>query len=305
MKRIVCGMMVMLSVLVLAAGCNQSNEQAERRRLEPDRSITAPAEAKPLLTVVCPSGSAKIMERTWNAASRQVTLLADVQSSHLPEGRYRIDMQSCRWGNTEQGARLSLYGPTSILLYEYTFRWDAANLTWVSISERTPDDEMTIVRAVRGDSIHEAYEINGSNQSFGYSKRILDYWHAQLPADSLSQGELQLADQISTGFQTFYQDRNSLHDNTSGELLLQLTSDQTLLAWIAPLSARHQREQMQKVAFNVSAEDICTIAAICDKLKCLWGGLVNPLCVPCIGIDAACLITDAVTMIAGWFSDDD
>lgn len=304
MKRIKITAALVTLIALVIAGCGKNSESSENTRTETNNSISAPNVQQPLLSFDCDSGRARIMECIWDATSKRVALSADLEYSGLAKGRYRIEMQSCQWVNADRGARTSLFDENSDLLFEYTFRWDPTNPTWVSISERTSTDEMTIIRAVRGDSIRETYEINGTSQEFLYSQRILDYWRNLLPADSLTSAELRSADLISATFQSFYEDSNSLHHNKAGELLVGVMTNPKLRGWLDRRPAPHLYNAMQKPnAAALTKEELCLIAAICDKIKCLpvCGGLANPLCIPCAGIDLACLIADTVAWISGWF----
>lgn len=192
-----------------------------------------------------------------------------------------------------------LYSNSGSILFGVMIEIDSVNLEWARISEYTAEDRLSMLRIVAGDSVVEWYTENSTSFSVRYSRELFEslVGHDQgFGGDSLESEYMA----VSEYFDSQYSGENSLTANSYGNLLISLAFNRELYSW---LELHHAELNMPGLHKDVSLDDVCFVAEICAMIKCspFGGSLLNPLCVPCTGVGAACLIADAVAFISKWF----
>jgi hypothetical protein len=289
MKRIVCGLMmaVWLATMIIG-GCSQESA--------PSTSQNAPIAQFDLST-------AKAMVTHFSRDSQRREVQVDVQlvwaGGEVSKNVVTFSAQTR--DNAWDGAHVSLGDEHGRLLWEYTLGWDVNDMTWVRITERTDKDVLSIRKLPTAGMITEEYEFNGKQKSFTYPQSLTDGLSNPKTA-ALTEADQALLEKLRGEFQNFYNSDNSLSENRYGVLLTELLSDDGFRAWLkSSIKATQASVVPNRKAVTDDSEKtkdiICVIADICSTFKCSWTGLVNPVCVPCIGISLACLIADIVELL--------
>lgn len=303
MKRIVSGLMIVVWLASIIGGCQTKS---------PSGADQSKDSGKPDLTTAPPDLEATIAEFDLSVANVEVKgfsfdpeqrkVCINVRFAWIGgEVTYNvITVSSHTSDNTWDGASVRLGDENGNLLWEYVLDWDANDTTWMRITEQTGSDTLSIKKFLPiGSTATEVYTFNGTQMSVTLPLFFHDY--LQNPtAFRLTAEDQALLQQTQAEFLTFYGTGNSLSENRYGIILTQMLVADGFRSWLAT----HISTSLFKTVPNRTAladsetvkDWICVIAAVCSY-KCPWTTLVNPLCVPCIGIGLACLIAEIVELL--------
>lgn len=299
MKRIISGFLTLAATCMLILGCSDEKPTVAHNGSVPGKQVSDPNIARPLAVINLPRGKAYLMNRTIDRGQKRVAVALYLDAPNTTRAWYTLVMQHSGTGSNRTST-FALMNTDSQLLFEHGLVCDWSNPTWGSISERTTTDSMTIRRSVSGGTVEETYIINGVESQLTYSvaldRKMRD------SADFLTGEEQEQLSQLAQRFAQFYRTDNSLHNNVYGELLVGLLYNSDFCNWMAQVEPIHAESALYK-ASAISAEDVCIIADVCAMIKCsVGGGLLNPLCVPCMGVSLACLGWGVHSMLTRWFS---
>lgn len=184
------------------------------------------------------------------------------------------------------------------VLYGVTMAWDPEDPDRSWLVERTDENVMTASMHRVGDRLIEVYDIDGDVFEVDYPaldpetrRRAIVHsrygWQPESPDVAEFLGKCR-------EFEAFYARHagNTLHNNADGELLVSLLTNEPFVGAATGAKDGGGPQQMDK-----RAERICALAALCARLKCMFGGWMNPACVACSGTATACLIAT----ILCWF----
>lgn len=304
MSRFLTILTVAVFVLLTAAGCDDSipvgSNQSSVTKNRPDDPGTDQPPQPDRWTIQLSDGSVEISRCSYDYAAHVMTARIDHSYTGVSLNDLSLRIQNLTESQSGPTAALALISTSGGLLFEIEYALSQTDSTWCRVTERTQEDILAMTRRVPGDSIVEDYSLNGLTRTYVYSSSVIEYLEGGNIGVSLDDATLNYIDSVQTDFGQFIQGATTLADNPAGKLLVEIVSSPGFQTWLRS-SCRFTFGDDELSKSLITRTDICTIAAICARFKCLLGGWANPLCHACVGVGAACLIASAVEMVIGWF----
>jgi len=213
------------------------------------------------------------------------------------EGERRVRIVPCVDGPLPFGIAAEI-SDTGGVLYAVTLAWDPEEPDRSWLMERTEENVMTASMHRVGDRVIELYDIDGDVFEVDYPaldpetrRRAIVHsrygWQPESPDVAEFLGKCD-------EFETFYAAHagNTLHNNADGELLVSLLTNEPFVG-----AAVGAKDGGGPTLLDDRLEGFCVLVSACARLKCMFGGWTNPVCVACSGAATACLIIAIVC----WF----
>lgn len=284
----------------LLIGCNNSQQKGASNTItssEKGMIDVGPEPRDPEAHMEFAKGTVDILG--YDYSEQQHVLAADISCNFdgVSERRLKILLRPLGSPGNSRGASMSLMSGGE-LRFELDYEFDPNGTDWCRVTERTTSDVLAMVRSVDGDTIADCYLLNGATRDYHYTTAMLEYMTTGESGVQVSNQEAEYIDSIMSDYQQFADDIGSLDNNAHGELLVSVLSSPKFNSWLRSTNRLiHGEIELSKL----TRDQLCLIAAICSRLKCLAGGIANPICHVCVGVSTACLIAEAVEWISGWF----
>lgn len=178
-----------------------------------------------------------------------------------------------------------------VLHYGMHVKYDMANFSTMWLKEYTIDDELTIaIQDLDGEGIAESYSLNSADQvTF---QRDIDPF-----ADNLTTLEAQIASIPGATLEGITGFGNSLYDNVEGSRLVSLLESHDFAQWL------YNRAYTGDLVVSASRWTMSDWLTGCTAVKCLFGGLANPVCATCTVVTGGLWFTKAVVCVLGHCDD--
>jgi hypothetical protein len=198
-------------------------------------------------------------------------------------------------GVTTAGARGELLDASGQLLFSFEtlVNNESGEMT---ITQATPDDYLIFSKRTDDERVWERYDANGDVAWFEYAalseedqSRAANYYRHDLPADRLPDNASEYVNELGA-FDSYYEPHahSTLHDNPSGELLVQILSSPELPNLVVGDTPDPGRPDW--------LDRVCTSARACTALTCgsSYGGL---LCLVCGAVASVCDFIDSLCQV--------
>jgi hypothetical protein len=192
---------------------------------------------------------------------------------------------------------MALQSPAGQLLFGVDFGWDASkdDSDWLRMTERTEQDELTLVRQIAGAQVTETFNFNGETRVFSFEETVVPLMSRNSPNPEMESPEqVQIARSKKEAIAEFdawkeyFSPKNSLNSNENGEFLIRTVSADGFANWVG--------DEFYEGGSMTSVPDACKWFIGCAALKCR---APNVVCVICATGALVCLII----MLIEWMSD--
>jgi|GEM_PF-2802750 len=180
-----------------------------------------------------------------------------------------------------------------VMQWSLSVGWDPSDSTRSYLVERTAVDSLWVETRTRGDRLYEHYVYNGDHFSIDFTGAEMDDYQKQQgrPRESIALGKRPLSPANTfNDFYVFYPRESSLNNNVDGQIAIELLFDQGFLDWVADETGLPYLDLSSKEFDPCAAANVASI-------KCLLGGIMNPICHVAIGVSVAC----GVITVLEWF----
>lgn len=213
---------------------------------------------------------------------------------------YKGGIQSLAPNFIDTGWIASLYNSSQTdTLWQYQFKWDLDDTSWVGIMEIADGDEFYLEFSESGANYIEAFIQDNDTLILTYDTSLLDGMRGDTAG--YSQQDKDIMDSLIDEFDDFYDTTAAINNNDDGELLSYLLDSDDFWQLISD-RVYPNGPPKGELYRDKEKEKICALATL-GSLKCLpmLGGPVNPLCAPSLGTSIAC----AIATIWGWITGSD
>lgn len=295
--------LVLISLMAVLWGCQNAKDPAPLSEAEQLANYSGPSEAstwrledKREIVTPCTIGGTPLL--TLNLPLDTV----DILNVYDANG-YTVVLARWNTGNVCRFVRVRPLGVTGhvgyeaeilngqVLNYGIQVDFDTADTNSIALKEYTLDDELEIgIESQTGGAIAETYSFNGAS-AFTFER------DADPEVYDLQGLEAQLGNVPNATLASVTGAGSTLYDNEDGERLVSLVESHDFGQWL------YNRGVAGDLAVSTTRWGFSDYVAGCTMIKCLAGGMANPLCATCTVVGGGLWFAKAVICGIGHCND--
>jgi hypothetical protein len=278
MKRVICGVMVVVWLATIVGGCQKGSTAA----------------STPPQVAVLDNATVEVVSHEVDIANLSATFKTRITWNDGLSEDAILRLGLFENVDGRNGAYIALSDEEK-LLWKYTSSIDVATESTYSITEESCDDLLTLTVSEKDGVRSETYGDRHDNTiTIEIPTPLVD---KMLSKTALNSEESQITEAACAKFRSFYNGSTSLEGNRYGNLVNAMIGSQVLTdaVPVAAFKSGHS-DPTQGMPWH---KKLCLACKACTAIKCFLFP-ANPVCAACAGCAAACYVVEFICSIVGW-----